>query len=184
MSTLPVTPSFDAGTALLSMCRELLRDTYLPKVRLACAPLTDADVWWRPVEGSNSIGVLLVHMAGNARQYIVSGVGGAPMTRDRDAEFATDGGLTRDEVVAHFATAIRECDAVLAALPAAALGDRHVIQGRELTTLAAVVQVVEHVAGHVGQVIQLAKWRAPGTIRFYEASSHGVRRLWTPDDAS
>lgn len=175
-------PPFDAGAALLSKCRELLRHTYLPKVRLACAPLADADVWWSPAEGSNSIGVLLVHMAGNARQYIASGVGGAPMTRDRDAEFATDGGMTRDEVVAHFAAAIRDCDAVLATLPPTVLGDRRTIQGSTMTVLDAVVQVTEHVAGHVGQVIQLAKWRAPGTIRFYDASTHGVRRLWTPDD--
>lgn len=175
-------PDFDAGAALVATCRELLRHTYLPKVRGACAALSDADMWWRPAEGSNSIGVLLLHMAGNARQYIASGVGGAPMTRDRDAEFAADGGMTRDELVAHFTAAIRDCDAVLATLPIAALGERRTIQGRELTVLHAIVQVTEHVAGHVGQVIQLAKWRAPGAIRFYEASTHGVRRLWTPDD--
>jgi hypothetical protein len=182
MSAPHASPVFDAGAALIARCRELLRHTYLPKVRLACAPLGDADVWWRPVEGSNSIGVLLVHMAGNARQYIASGIGGAPMTRDRDAEFATDRGMTRDGVVDHFAAAIRDCDAVLATLPPAALGERRTIQGRELTVLDAIVQVTEHVAGHVGQVIQLAKWRAPGMIRFYEASTHGVRVLWSPDD--
>lgn len=174
-------PPFDAGAAFLAKSRELLRHTYLPKLRAACAVLGDDDMWWRPAEGSNSIGVLLLHMAGNARQYIASGVGGAPMTRDRDAEFAATGGLTRDELLAHFTDAIRACDDVLARTTPAMLGEPRTIQGGKTTVQDAIYQVVEHVAGHTGQVIQLAKCRAPGTIRFYDASTHGVRRLWSPD---
>ena len=174
-------PPFDPGAAFLARSRELLRHTYLPKLRLACAPLPDDDMWWCPAEGSNSIGVLLLHMAGNAAQYIVAGVGGAPMTRDRDAEFAATGGLTRDELLQRFTATIRDCDDVLARTAPAMLGERRTIQGADMTIHDAVYQVVEHVAGHTGQVIQLAKWRAPGTIRFYDASTHGVRRLWSPD---
>ncbi len=176
--------AFAPAAAFVARSRELLRHTYLPKVRAALAVLDDADVWWRPAEGSNAIGTLLVHMAGNMRQYIATGIGGAPLVRDRDAEFATVGGLSRDAVLALFTDAVRDCDAVLAALDPATLGTRVEIQGHAMTRLEAIYQVVEHVAGHVGQVIQLAKWRAPGTIRFYEASTHGVRRLWARDDTA
>ncbi|MCU0618613.1 MAG: DUF1572 domain-containing protein [Gemmatimonadaceae bacterium] len=174
---------FEPAAAFVERSRELLRHTYLPKVRAAVEALPgDDDVWWRPGDDGNAIGTLLVHMAGNMRQYIASGIGGAPLVRDRDAEFATVGGRTRDAVLADFTAAVRECDAVLAALDPATLGTRALVQGRELTRLELIYQVVEHVAGHVGQVIQLAKWRAPGAIRFYEASTHGVQRLWDRDD--
>lgn len=178
-----MTPPYDPASAFIARSRDLLRHTYLPKVRAAVAALpTDDDVWWRPGPDGNAIGTLLVHMAGNMRQYIASGIGGAPLVRDRDAEFATVGGRTRDAVLADFTDAVRACDAVLAALDPATLGTRATVQGRELTRLELVYQVVEHVAGHVGQVIQLAKWRAPGAIRFYEASTHGVRVLWDRDE--
>jgi len=40
--------------------------------------------------------------------------------------------------------------------------------------------VVEHVSMHTGQIIQLAKWRAPGTLRMYEATSTSFTPLWKP----
>jgi hypothetical protein len=175
--------SYDTGAAFLARCRDFLRHNYLPKIRAVVGAMSEEDTWWKPTEDANSAGVLLVHMAGNARQYIISGIGGAPMTRDRDAEFVATGRYTRDEALALFTDTIRECDAVLAALDPARLGERRTIQGNEFTFLEAAFQVSEHVALHTGQIIQLGKLRAPGTIRFYEATSHGVRRLWSRDDA-
>ena len=42
------------------------------------AQLADEDIWWTPQEGSNSIGVIIQHLTGNLRQWVISGVGGAP----------------------------------------------------------------------------------------------------------
>ena len=88
------------GAAFLAMSREYLTGHYLPKIRAAVERLTEEDTWWRPNEASNSVGNLMLHLAGNIRQWIVSGVGGAPDVRDRSAEFARRDPLPRDELVA------------------------------------------------------------------------------------
>ena len=49
-------------------------------------------MWARGGENENAIGNLVLHLCGNVRQWIVSGVGGRPDIRDRNAEFDARGG--------------------------------------------------------------------------------------------
>src|ERR1044071_4675434 len=76
----------DAGAAMIALSRRYLRE-YLTKIRLSVSVLDDRVIWARPNESSNSIGNLMLHLAGNARQWIVSGIGRAPDVRNRQAEF-------------------------------------------------------------------------------------------------
>ncbi|NIP78841.1 MAG: DUF664 domain-containing protein, partial [Gemmatimonadetes bacterium] len=64
--------------AFLAESVHLLEEAYLPRLRRALEALPADDLWWRPNDASNSVGNLLLHMAGNLRQWVVSGVGGAP----------------------------------------------------------------------------------------------------------
>jgi hypothetical protein len=58
-----------------------------------CVPkLSAAALWARASENENSVGNLLLHLEGNVRQWILSGVGGAADHRDRPAEFAARSG--------------------------------------------------------------------------------------------
>ena len=76
----------ETGSAMIALSRRYLRE-YLTKIRLSVSVLGDHVIWARPNESSNSIGNLMLHLAGNARQWIVSGVGRAPDIRDRQPEF-------------------------------------------------------------------------------------------------
>src|SRR4029453_11605183 len=76
----------EAGTSMIALSRRFLGES-LTKIRLSVAVLDEHVVWARPNEASNSIGNLMLHLAGNARQWIVSGVGGAHDVRDRQSEF-------------------------------------------------------------------------------------------------
>ncbi|HYW50883.1 MAG TPA: DUF1572 family protein [Gemmatimonadaceae bacterium] len=165
----------------LDQSRAYLMGEYLPKVRVVVAPLSEADIWWRPAEGSNSIGNLLLHIEGNARQWIVGGVGVRQNSRDRDGEFAARETLTKQQLVDRLAASFSEIDDVLSLVTPAQLGERRNIQGADVTVFEAIYHVVEHVSMHVGQVIQLAKWRAPGVIRLYDASSTSFTPLWSPE---
>src|SRR5262249_11157097 len=60
----------------------------LARIQHCLGQLTDEQVWWRPAETMNSVGNLLLHLAGNVRQWIVCGVGGGADSRNRPAEFA------------------------------------------------------------------------------------------------
>lgn len=164
---------------MLETSRYYLSQEYLPKIRMVTAPLSEVDMWWRPVQGSNSIANLLLHLEGNARQWMLSGVGGAPDVRDRDGEFAATGGKSKDELLSSFATVIRQIDSLLADLSPLMLNEPRVIQGAETTVFGAIYHVVEHMSMHTGQIIQLAKWRAPGAIRLYDASNRSFTPLWT-----
>lgn len=167
-------------TRFLDVSREYLLDQYLPRIVLSCQPLGDADIWWRPVEGSNSIGNLLLHIEGNARQWLLGGVGQAVDHRDRDGEFAAREGSDKATLLRHLTTTFLEIDAVLSQLSAAQLDEPRVIQGTTTTVFDAIYHVVEHVSMHTGQIIQLAKWRAPGAVKLYEASSTSFTPLWQP----
>ena len=72
-----------------------------------------------------------------------------------------------------------EVDRVLADLAADDLMTRRTIQGRDVTVSAAITQVIEHFALHLGQIILIAKWFEPGSLKFYEDADGFARPIWT-----
>src|SRR5436190_24194559 len=85
--------------AFIEEARRLLTEEYLPKIERSVEKLSDEQVWWRPNPESNSIGNLLLHLAGNARQWIVCGLGGEADERQRQTEFDAREGISRDELL-------------------------------------------------------------------------------------
>lgn len=168
----------DTPRAFLAQSRAYLTGHYLPKIRGAVDVLSDEDLWWRPHPAANSVGNLLLHLAGNIRQWIVSGVGGAPDRRDRETEFARREPLSRAELLAAITEAILEADAVIAATDPASLGERRTIQGRQVTILEAIYHVVEHCGMHTGQIIYVAKLRSGADLGFYRIIEGIPRPVW------
>ncbi len=119
--------------------------------------LTDDQIWQREAAHENTIGNLVLHLCGNMRQWILHGVGGAPDVRLRDAEFSQSGDQSAAESLALFHTTVAEATAVLAALPHERLTERIHPQGRDVSVLDAIYQVVGHVQMHLGQIILLTK---------------------------
>src|SRR3954471_5801188 len=109
----PPSSPLPAGRAFLRQARFRLLDDYLVKITRAVAELTDEQMWWHPNAASNSIGNLILHLCGNARQWIVAGVGGATDTRDRATEFATRDRIARDALLALLEQTIDDVDAEL-----------------------------------------------------------------------
>jgi len=158
--------------AFLAQSRRLLTQSYLPRIEKSVEGLSDEQLWWRANAESNSIGNLILHLAGNIRQWIVSGIGGAADARDRQREFEERGPLPAAELLARIRSAVEDADQVLANLSAAALLERRRIQTYDVTVLQAIYTVVEHFSMHTGQTILLAKmWK--GDLGFYTLS-HGV----------
>jgi uncharacterized damage-inducible protein DinB len=119
--------------------------------------LTDEQIWRRQGAHENAVGNLVLHLCGNARQWIMHGVGGAPDVRVRDKEFSADGGMSGAELLALFESTMDEAKRVIAAVPAELLTRRVTPQGRDVSALEAIYQVVGHVQQHVGQIILLTK---------------------------
>lgn len=162
-------------TRFLERSRYYLGVEYPAKIRAAILAMPEDRVWWRANEASNSAGNLVMHLAGNVRQWIVSGVGGAPDARRRDVEFATRGGMSAAALVEHLERTLGEVDAVLAALAPETLMEPRTIQGRVTTVFAAIYHVVEHFSTHTGQIVLLGKMFAqPGAIRFYDDANNAA----------
>jgi uncharacterized damage-inducible protein DinB len=165
-------------TAFVSRARHHLNTEYRAKLRKAVEALPDDAVWWRPNPQANSVGNLLLHLSGNVRQWIVAGIGGAPDARDRPGEFAARSGASAAALLAALEATLVEADRVLAGLGGHALSEFRDIQGRHVTVLEAVFHVVEHFSFHLGQIIYVAKLRAPGSIQFYDDAGGLARPKW------
>ena len=158
----------EIGQSFIVSARAYFTDDYLPKIERSLELLTDEQIWWRANPQSNSIGNLLLHLSGNVRQWIVCGIGGAPDERDRDSEFAERHLISRDELLARLKQTLSDADAALAKFDADKLLERHLIQGCDVTALAAIFHVVEHFSMHTGQIIMIAKMFAEVDLGFYD----------------
>ena len=156
------------AASFIERSRYYLGREYPIKIRAAVEVLPEERLWWRPNEQTNSIGNLLLHLSGNVRQWLVSGIGGQPDVRKRNMEFAARGGASAAGMLDGLEATLREADEVLRALLPSELLERRSIQGRDTTVMEAVYHVVEHFAGHTGQIIWIAKMAAPGAVRFYD----------------
>jgi|SRR5581483_1161246 len=143
----------------------------------AClAKLTDDQVWARGHENENAIGNLVLHVCGNVRQWIVSSIGGAPDSRQRDAEFAAHGGVSVTQLRERVNVTIAEAVAVLEAVTVQRLPERMTIQGYDVSVLEAIYHVVEHFAMHTGQIIFVTKMLTGTDLGFYRhLSSPGAQ---------
>jgi uncharacterized damage-inducible protein DinB len=124
----------------------------------AIAQLDDDQFHARLDAEANSVAMLAQHLAGNMQSrwtdFLTSD--GEKPWRQRDREFEAPGGDRRD-LMARWEAGWATLFAALAALSDADL-DRHVvIRGESATVLAAIARQLAHYAGHVHQIVLLAK---------------------------
>ena len=166
----------DVTSEFIAASRRYLQRSYRPKIERCLEALTDEQVWWRPNAQSNSVGNLILHLAGNIRQYVVSGAGGRPDIRMRDEEFAARDGISKEELLRLFADTLDEVDRVLEGLDAAALEKTITVQGADRNVFEAIYHAVEHFSMHTGQIIYITKQIADVDLGFYSFQQGAVRR--------
>jgi uncharacterized damage-inducible protein DinB len=166
------------GQTFINRSRYHFTDDFLPKIERCLERLNDDQIWWRPNEQSNSIGNLVLHLCGNARQWIVCGVGGAPDARNRDAEFAQRDVVPRAELHALLKQTLGDVDATLREYDAGKLLDRCTIQGTDVSALEAILHVVEHFAMHTGQILMLTKMLTNSDLAFYKFDGTDAIAQW------
>jgi len=128
--------------------------------------LSDEQIWWRPFPSMNSIGNLILHLRGNVRQWIISGVGGAEDTRDRPREFSERGPIAKGELIGALESTIAGAKQVLSdAASTDLLADRR-IQGFDVTGIAAIFHSVAHFQGHVQEIVHLTRCELGDDYRF------------------
>lgn len=171
---------FDSGAKFLQEAQFQLKKHHLPHIIKSLELLSDEGIWWRPNSASNSVGNLVLHLSGNVRQWIISGIGGAADVRKRDEEFSEQGPLPREGLVALLRSTVNEACRVLARTPAQSLGDPFVRQGMRMTRLSAIAHVVEHFAYHSGQIAYVTKLKTARDLHLTRLPKEKPRRRPKP----
>ena len=168
----------EVSQAFLQQARQFLKNDYLPKLERCLNALTDEQVWWRSNPESNSIGNLCLHLAGNARQWIVCGLGGEIDARARQLEFDERAIIPRRELLSSLRQTLDDVDTVLANFELGRCLEQYEIQGTKVTALTAIFHVTEHFSMHTGQIILLTKMLSQTDLGFYDFSTGAPVRSW------
>ena len=152
----------------------------LDRLDKCLARLTEDQIWQREHESENAVGNLLLHLAGNVRQWIICGVGELPDTRDRDSEFNARTGTGKAELLAGLRATVEEACRTIEPLSAERLAATIHVQKYDITVLEAIYHVVEHFAQHTGQIIFATKLLTGEELGFYSHLKRPTHSEKTP----
>lgn len=143
------------------------------KISNSLALVTHDQLWFRHSEQENSIANLILHLSGNIRQWILTGLDGQPDTRQRDAEFAArrahnaHDAQDAADLLALLRASVDQVATVIQTRNAAQLAAYYGIQGYRTTGIAAIYHVVEHFSYHTGQILFAVKQFTHKDLGFY-----------------
>lgn len=133
----------------------------------ALAQVEERDLFASLDPESNSLAVLLQHMAGNLRSrwtdFLTSD--GEKPDRHRDSEFELADGLSKERLFARWEEGWRCLFQTLAALHEEDLGLTVLIRAEPHSVVNAINRQLTHYAYHVGQIVFLSKHLAAGRWR-------------------
>jgi hypothetical protein len=125
----------------------------------ALAQIRPQDLFRSLGPDENSIAIILKHLAGNMRSRWTDFLttDGEKPDRNRDAEFEREEADSREDLLARWERGWEILFAALAPLTPADMDRTVTIRGEPHTVLQAVNRALCHCAGHVGQIVLLAK---------------------------
>jgi hypothetical protein len=131
---------------------EGLRDA----IRELAGPLSEQELWAKPIEPGNSVGHLILHLTGNLNHFVGSQLGGTGYVRDREREFTESAPPSKAEALAGLDGAVATFRRVVEGLSAERLAAPHP-EARLGNVFTALVHLVSHFALHRGQLSYIAR---------------------------
>lgn len=161
------------AAALIHEVRRRLFTECVPRLKTCVSLLTDDEIWYRPNAETVSIGNLVLHLCGNVRQWMLSGLGGQPDTRHRQSEFDEPGPIPSNELLQRLDGVMAEVAILLDHLTPRQLLDARRVQGFAETGVAILIHVTEHFSYHVGQITYAVKSRKGIDLGYYKGIDLG-----------
>ncbi len=160
------------GQAYIAQCRRRLAACHA-RIQHCLNQLSEDQLWWRPAAGMNSIANIILHLCGNARQWLVAGIHRAPDTRNRPQEFAEAGPIPKADLIRQLSSVVQEADATLAVVTEPQLLEPRRIQGFDETVLSAILDSLAHFNGHTQEIVYIARLQLKDSYQF----------AWKPETA-
>jgi uncharacterized damage-inducible protein DinB len=106
-------------------------------------PLSEAQLWTKPVQPGNSIGHLLLHLTGNLNHFVGAQLGKTGYVRDREQEFTEANAPSKKETLANLDAAVATFRRVVDGL-----SEEQLLAPHPETRFGSVFQALLHLVGH------------------------------------
>ncbi len=140
--------------------------------------LDERQLWTSPSKNIPSAGCLILHLCGNARQWILSGLTQQPDNRDRDQEFVVQRNIRKSDFIFLLENMKVQLKYALNQLEDRQFEQRYAIQGFDVTGFSAVMHVMEHFSYHTGQITTLTKWHGNRETGYYADIDLNKHNRW------
>lgn len=137
-------------------------------ISIALSKVVEEELWTKQNQSLNTLGNQLLHICGNMTQYIVSGLGGNPDERNREEEFSTEDGFTKDELLQRLLLTVQTSTTIIDDATPENLLKKRKVQGFDLSGVGVVLHAVEHFSYHTGQIAMQVKLVIDQPLGFYE----------------
>lgn len=139
----------------------------MPRIKQCLDSLSENEIWYHHNTNSNSPGVLILHLCGNVRQWILSGVCGLADHRARDLEFKPESHPDKSVLKEMLDLLASDLQKHLPSINTDVLLEQRKVQCYEETVLSMLVHAVEHFSYHTGQIVYFTKYLKDIDTAFY-----------------
>ena len=147
--------------------RRLIEEGFA-RIEKCCDILSEDEIWSSQNANTNSVGNLVLHLTGNVRQYIQTGLAGQADIRERDLEFDLNSRIATKVALEKLKAVITEAHQIVSGLPEAVLTEKRTVQGFSETLLSIIIHVIEHFSYHVGQITFYTKYLKDVDTGYYK----------------
>lgn len=147
----------DVLNILKSEYRRRMIEESLFRVEKCLTMLSEKEVWTSFNESTNSTGVLILHLEGNIRQYVLSGIGKIKDERQREKEFAPEREEDKKTLYNRLKQTVFASNEIVQSLELSELPKPLKVQGFGENVLSVIIHVIEHFSYHVGQITFMTK---------------------------
>lgn len=135
---------------------------------IACLNLlSEEQIWYSPNENSNSIGNLVLHLCGNANQWIVGPFGNKEVNRLRSEEFIPIQNFSKKDLTNRLLVLKSEMIPLIHGLSETDLIETYEVQVYNEKGINILIHVIEHFSYHTGQIALLTKLITDKALDFY-----------------
>jgi uncharacterized damage-inducible protein DinB len=146
--------------------KRVFEESY-PRIYRCLTMMTEEQLWKSPNDKIPSAGCLILHLCGNARQWILSGLGGREDNRDRNQEFIAQENIRKSDFIFLLENMKSQLKRCLDDLSEEDFNNIRSIQGFSVTGFSTAIHVIEHFSYHTGQITMLAKLHSNKETGYY-----------------
>lgn len=149
---------------LATFIRLRITKIFPEQIRRSVAALTDEQLWWRPNESSNSVGNLVLHLAGSLNHYLNHNIGGLDYERNREAEFAERRAIPREELLKTFDQMVANAEKTFDRLSVESFDEPSAEPERYASRAEDLLAILTHISTHAGQILWITKMLQEGSL--------------------